>query len=422
MERIRGISVETMKKRVIVIGGGPSGMLAAAVAAKNGCDVCLLEKNDMLGKKLLITGKGRCNVTNYCDADNVINNINSKNPKFMFAPLNAFSCYDTYALFEQLGVPLKVERGNRVFPVSDRSNDIRNALKKYITELGVKVIFEKAVSVTASPFKVMTDKKEYLADSVIIATGGVSYPLTGSTGDGYKFAAEFSHNIIAPKPSLVALVGQRELCSCLAGLSLKNVSVKIMNKRGKEKYSAFGEMLFTHNGVSGPIILTASARLDFSDGPYILYIDLKPALSEDVLDKRILNDFTKYSNKDFINSLSELLPRKIIPKIVELSGIDPRTKVNVVTKAQRKQLIHSIKNFAVELYSKAGFDEAVITAGGVDVSQIDPKTMESKLVKGLYFVGEVLDVDANTGGYNLQIAFSTGYLAGISCAGGKNGF
>lgn len=397
-------------------------MLAAATAAQNGCDVYLLEKNDILGKKLLITGKGRCNVTNFCDTDNVIKNINSKNPKFMFKALNAFTCYDTYSFFEQLGVPLKVERGNRVFPVSDKSSDIRNALKKYALQSGVKIKHEKVIKITTLPFNIVTDKNNYSADSVIIATGGMSYPLTGSTGDGYRFAADSLHNIIEPRPALVAFVGSKQLCASLAGLSLKNITVKIENKNGKELYNAFGEMLFTHNGVSGPVILTASAKLDFSDVPYTLYIDLKPGLAEDELDRRILSDFSKYSNKDFVNSLNDLLPRKIIPAVVERSGIAPRSKVNVITKIQRKQLVSVIKRFSVELYAKAGFDEAVITAGGVDVSQVDPQTMESKLVKDLYFAGEVLDIDANTGGYNLQIAFSTGYLAGISCSGGKNGF
>lgn len=409
-----------MSKNVIVIGGGPAGMIAAATAATKGCNVTLFEKNKILGRKLLITGKGRCNVTNFCDVTNVIENINCKNPKFMFKALNAFSCYDAYAFFESIGVSLKVERGNRVFPLSDKAADVRNALQNYMLSCGVRLIKENVTEISSDPFVVTTDRGDYHCDSVIIATGGMSYPLTGSTGDGYKFAKAFSHNIVKPEPSLVALIGSESICSKLAGLSLKNISITLINNSGYQLYSDFGEMLFTHNGVSGPVILSASAKIDFSDGPYKLFIDLKPALSDDELDRRILNDFSKYSNKDFINSLNDLLPRKIIPVVIEKSGIDARSKVNSITKQQRNKLVNCIKNFDITLYKKAGFEEAVITSGGVDVSQVDPKTMESKLVKGLYFAGEVLDVDANTGGYNLQIAYSTGYLAGLSCSGGKN--
>ena len=411
-----------MSKKVIVIGGGPAGMIAAGTAAKNGCDVTLIEKNSVLGKKLLITGKGRCNVTNFCDVGNVIKNINSQNPKFMYKALNAFSCYDSYAFFEELGVPLKIERGNRVFPESDRASDIRNALRKFLETNRVEILNDTVVDINNSPLCVKTKSHIYNPDAIIIATGGLSYPLTGSTGDGYKFAKKIGHSVVSPEPSLVALIGSQKLCFELSGLSLKNVSVKFFDNKQNVVYNDFGEMLFTHTGVSGPIILSASSKLDFTLSNYTLSIDLKPALSFEELDKRILNDFSKYANKDFVNSLNDLLPRKIIPKIIEKSGIDSRQKVNSITKKQRTDLVNTIKNFNLELDSKAGFEEAIITKGGISTSEIDPKTMESLLVKNLYFAGEIIDVDANTGGYNLQIAYSTGYLAGISCSGGKNEF
>ena len=410
-----------MRKKVIVIGGGPAGMFAAGTAAKNGCDTLLIEKNSILGRKLLITGKGRCNLTNFCDVENVLKNINSSNPKFLYKALNSFSCYDTYSFFEELGVSLKIERGNRVFPQSDKAAEIRNALKRYILNAGVEIISENVKRISANPFTVVTDKSEYFADSVVIATGGVSYPLTGSTGDGYKFASDFGHSVSKPEPALVSLVGSEKLCSSLAGLSLKNILIKVSDASDKIVYSDFGEMLFTHTGVSGPVILSASSHLDFSKNKYKLSIDLKPALSFEELDKRVLNDFSKYSNKDFVNSLADLLPRKIIDSVINFSGIDPRQKVNSITKKQRLNLVSTIKNFEIDLDSKSGFDEAIITSGGVDTAEINPQTMESLKVKGLYFAGEVIDIDANTGGYNLQIAYSTGYLAGLSCAGGKNG-
>ena len=404
-----------MNKRIVVIGGGPAGIMAAATAASCGADVTLIEKNNILGKKLLITGKGRCNVTNFCDVDNVLKNINSSNPKFMYKALNSFSCYDTYSFFEQLGVELKVERGNRVFPVSDKAVDIRNALKEYAIQNGVEIINDVVIGISSDPFTVSTRKYKYIADAIIIATGGKSYPLTGSTGDGYKFAKQFGHTIVKPEPSLVGLMGSEQLCSSLAGLSLKNVSVKFFDSTNNLIYSDFGEMLFTHIGVSGPVVLSASAKIDFSEGPVDLFIDLKPALSFEELDKRILSDFSLFNNKDFVNSLNDLFPKKIIPVVIEKSGIPPRTKVNSITKLQRKKLVEVIKNFKIVLHSKSDFDEAIITAGGVSTTEIDPKTMQSLKKNGLFFAGEVIDVDANTGGFNLQIAFSTGYLAGKSC-------
>jgi len=404
-----------MNKKVVVIGGGPAGMMAAITASLGGCDVILIEKNNILGKKLLITGKGRCNVTNFCDVENVMQNINSKNPKFMYSALNAFSCYDTYAFFEELGVPLKIERGNRVFPVSDKAADIRNALVNKMKDSGVSVCIDNVVSISTDPVSVKTEKTTYLCDAIIIATGGLSYPLTGSTGDGYKFARLIGNKVTKTTPSLVALRSSDSVCPRLMGLSLKNISISVFDN-DKIVYSDFGEMLFTHNGVSGPVILSASAKLDFTAKIYRLSIDLKPALSLQELDQRILKDFSKYSNKDFLNSLSDLLPKKIIPCIIERCGIDPRMKVNSITKEQRQMLVNVIKAFDVNIVGKAGYNEAVITAGGVDLSQIDPKTMCSTAVKGIYFAGEVLDIDANTGGYNLQIAFSTGYVAGKSVA------
>ena len=409
-----------MNRRIIVVGGGPAGMMAAGTAARLGGTVCLFEKNKILGKKLLITGKGRCNVTNFCDVNNVIENITSSNPRLMYGALNALGCYDTYAFFEKLGVELKTERGNRVFPKSDRAADIRNALEKYIKSAGVTIVNEQVVSVKTDPLCVLTDGKCYNADAVIIATGGLSYPATGSTGDGFRFARELSHRLVKPEPALVSLIGSQEICAGLAGLSLKNVCVSFINESRKTVFSQFGEMLFTHSGVSGPVVLTASSVLDFSKHKYKICIDLKPALSESELDARILRDFKKYSNKDFINSLVDLLPRKIIPVIVEKSGIDMRQKVNNILKSQRRALVDTIKSFELDMSRKSGFDEAIITAGGIDTADINPKTMESLHVKGLYFAGEVVDVSANTGGYNLQIAFSSGYLAGKSCVvGGK---
>ncbi len=389
-------------------------MMAAGTAAKYGCDVVLIEKNRILGRKLLLTGKGRCNVTNFCDIDNVLSNINSPNKKFMYSSLNAFSCYDTYAFFEELGVPLKIERGNRVFPLSDKAVDIRDALKKYVFQNNVVVKNETVTKIFVNPFRVITDCDEYTADAVVIATGGLSYPLTGSTGDGYKFAKKMSHTVIKTSPSLVALNCSDTECADMAGLALKNISINVTDINNKTVYDDFGELLFTHTGVSGPVILSCSSRLDFENGGYKLSIDLKPALDEQELDARILKDFTKYTNKDFVNSLFELLPRTIIPHVIHRSGINPHQKVNTVTKEQRKCLVRVIKSFELSIVSKAGYNEAVITSGGVSLDEINAKTMESKFVKGVYFTGEVLDIDANTGGYNLQIAYSTGYVAGKS--------
>lgn len=401
-------------KRVIVIGGGPAGMMAAYAAASAGAKTTLIEKNNMLGRKLLITGKGRCNVTNFCGEEELVSQVVS-NPKFLYSAFSAFNAYDSYAFFEEQGVPLKIERGNRVFPESDRAVDIRDALKNAILRVGVRVVNDTVRYIGADK-KVIGERGEYLGDSVIIATGGVSYPLTGSTGDGYKFAKTLGHSVVEPRPSLVGLEGAGEKCADLMGLSLKNVKLCIVNRKGKTLYEEFGEMLFTHKGISGPIVLSASSSLKKEDFPCVAVIDLKPALDRDMLDKRLLRDFEVYTNKDFRNSLDKLLPKKMIPAIIERSKIPADIKVHQITKEQRDALINAIKNFEIEIEKKADFSEAIITGGGVSVREIDPRTMQSKMIPGLYFAGEVLDVDALTGGYNLQIAYSTGYLAGISAA------
>lgn len=399
-------------KKVAVVGGGPAGIMAAIAASKT-AEVLLFEQNNILGRKLLITGKGRCNVTNFCSEEELISQV-IHNPKFLYSAFSAFNAYDAYASFEEWGVPLKIERGNRVFPASDRSSDIRDALKRKAQEMNVHFIFEKVLEIQHG--KIICANKEYAVDAIILATGGCSYPLTGSTGDGYRMAKKLGHTIIKPEPALVSLVESGNICSDLMGLSLKNVRLSIYNADSKLLYSEFGEMLFTHKGISGPIVLSASSNLNQSDFPCMASIDLKPALDEEKLDKRLLRDFEENINKDFLNALDKILPKKIIPIIIERSGIRPHSKVHQITKNERLNLVRAIKNFKIHIKEKADFSEAIITSGGVDVSQIDPRTMESKLVPNLYFAGEVIDVDALTGGYNLQIAYSTGYLAGISAS------
>lgn len=400
-------------KNIIVIGGGPAGLMAAITAAECGGKVTLIEKNNMLGRKLLITGKGRCNVTNFCDEEELIQRVVS-NPKFLYSAFAAFNAYDAYAFFEERGVPLKIERGNRVFPESDRAADVRDCFKKCAQSCGVHFLNDTVLSVTAEPLTVVCEKQRFSPEAVIIATGGCSYPLTGSTGDGYRFAKMLGHRVISPEPALVALEEKGGICEDLAGLSLKNVQLTAKTRNGKILYTEFGEMLFTHKGISGPIVLSASSFLKENDFPCIASVDLKPALDNELLDKRLLRDFDKKINKDFSNALDELLPKKMISKIIEKSGIHPSTKVHQITKEQRERIVHSIKNFEIELVGKADFSEAIITSGGVDVGEIDPRTMQSKIVPNVYFAGEILDVDAVTGGYNLQIAYSTGVLAGRS--------
>jgi len=406
--------------RVAVVGGGAAGMCAAVAAAKLGAVVTLFEKNKILGKKLRITGKGRCNVTNDCTTQEFMANIPA-NPRFLWSALNRLSSEDVKEMFEELGVPLKTERGKRVFPVSDCAGDIAGALVKDCHKNGVEIKQEKVTDIIADEHhisKVVTNVGEYSCDCVIVCTGGLSYPLTGSDGDGYRFAETLGHHVIELKPSLVPIVCEGDLCTRLQGLSLKNVALKIENiKTKKIVYDDFGEMLFTHFGISGPMVLSASAHIpDIQPELYEVCIDLKPALDEAKLDSRVLSDFKKYSNRDFANALDDLLPQKMIKPIVEMSGIDSQKKVNLITREERKALVTLLKCVRVKIHGFRPINEAIITRGGIDVKEINPKTMESKLIKGLFFAGEVIDVDGYTGGFNLQIAFSTGVLAGESAA------
>ena len=403
--------------RIAVIGGGAAGLFAAAyIDSDSNNRIVVFEKNTYVGKKLLITGKGRCNVTNNCDFQEFLSNIPA-NSKFMFSALKRLTPQDTMDFIESLGVELKTERGKRVFPKSDKARDVRDALFKRAQDNGVEFIYEKVTDIKKNndSFTVFTNNENYEFDKVIIATGGKSYPGTGSDGDGYKFSRRFGHTVTPLSPSLVPLVCREKFLSRLMGLSLKNVSLKILDSiTQKDIWSDFGEMLFTHFGISGPLALTASSYVrDINTNPdrYIASIDLKPAISVEELDKRLLSDFSKYQNKDFINSLSDLLPSKLIPVVVERSGIPERIKVCEIKKADRKQLVSLLKNFTLKIHSTRPIDEAIITSGGVSLSEISPSTMESKIVKGLYFAGEILDVDAFTGGFNLQIAFSTAVAA-----------
>ncbi len=404
--------------RVLVVGGGAAGMMAAIKAAEGGASVTLLERNNRLGKKLGITGKGRCNVTNACDVREFLCHVPA-NPRFLYSALGAFSTDDTQAFFEDAGVPLKVERGRRVFPVSDKAQDIVDALRRRVTESGVRVVTARVGSLMLEDGAcrgVRAGEQEFFADAVIVATGGRSYPGTGSDGDGYVLARQAGHTVTKIIPSLVPLTSKSKICPSLQGLSLKNVSLKITETAsGRCVYEDFGEMMFTHFGLTGPMILSASAHLeDMAAGKYEAHINLKPALDERELDARILSDFSKYANKDFVNALGDLLPSKLIPVVVSLSGIDARKKVNSVTKSERQALLTVIRDLRILIDGFRPIAEAIVTKGGVSVAEINPKTMQSRLVTGLYFAGEVIDVDAYTGGYNLQIAFSTGALAGAS--------
>ena len=404
--------------KVIVIGGGPAGMLAAISASMQGNDVTILEKMNSLGKKLCITGKGRCNITSSLPIEEFIKNTPG-NGKFLYSAFQNFNNQDIINLLKEEGLKTKEERGNRVFPVTDRASDVLDALIKKLKKQGVKIItnckVDEILTEENRVIGVKAQNKIYEADKIILATGGKSYPTTGSTGDGYKFAKKLGHTIIEPKPSLVALEtrGQSiEICQKLQGLTLKNVGIKFV-KDNKAIYEDFGEMLFTHFGVSGPTILSGSAHLVRTNIENVkLLIDLKPALSEEKLEERILRDFESEKNKDFKNSLDQLLPKKLIPVVVEIMNIDK--KVNEVTKVERKKLIEILKKFMIEISGFRPVEEAIITAGGVSIKEINPKTMESKLVKGLYFAGEIIDVDSYTGGFNLQIAYSTGYTAGLN--------
>ena len=411
------------QRQVAIIGGGPAGMMAAVYAAQNGAMVTLFEKNNRLGKKLGITGKGRCNVTNDCENGEFLKNVIS-NPKFLYASISNFETSDTKAFFENAGVPLKTERGRRVFPVSDKAIDIVNAMKKELDQNGVSVKNEKVMEIFANGGKVTglkTSRGEYSFDAIIVATGGVSYTGTGSDGDGFKFAKALGHEITPLVPSLVPLETCEDV-SEIMGVSLKNVTLKIRNnENGKIVFEELGEMLFTHFGISGPLTLSASCHMkDMKKGKYSAIIDFKPALDRDTLNNRVLSDFSKQLNKDFQNSLGGLLPSKIIPFMIKKSGIDPQAKVNSITKEERGRLLDILKGLTLEIACFRSINEAIITQGGVKTNEINPSTMESKKVKGLYFAGEIIDVDAYTGGYNLQIAFSTGALAGTHSAWGDD--
>lgn len=400
----------------IIVGGGAAGMMAAITAAGLGKSTLLLEKMNRCGKKISITGKGRCNVTNNCTSDDFFANIPT-NPRFLYSAYAGFNSQDCMDFFERLGVPLKTERGNRVFPVSDKAEDIVRALEQGCEDYGVNRIFSKVTEIITEDGAVKGVKcgsRTYFAPSVLIATGGKSYPGTGSDGDGYRFAEELGHTVTDIKPSLVPIESDDDYCREMMGLSLKNVVLTLKDTvKNKAVFSEMGEMLFTHFGVSGPLVLSASSHIpQVESGRYIFYIDLKPALDEKKLDERILRDFKEIPNRIFANSLSKLLPSKMIPTVVELSGIDGEKQVNSVTKQERQRLVSLLKAFPVHIRSFRPIAEAIVTSGGVKVSEVSPKTMESKLVKGLYFAGEVLDVDGYTGGFNLQIAFSTGCLAG----------
>ena len=404
---------------VIVVGGGAAGMMAAVFAARNGQNVQLLEKNEKLGKKLFITGKGRCNITNAADIEDLFTAVIS-NPKFLYSGFYSFTNQQVIDFFEELGVKTKIERGERVFPVSDHSSDVIAAFSRELKSLGVSVSLHTEVrELLCEQDKVcgvlLTNGKKMKADAVIVATGGISYPSTGSTGDGYRFAKETGHRVTELLPSLVPMEVRQWYAKELQGLSLRNIEICITD--GKKKlYEEFGEMLFTHYGVTGPVILSASSVVGktLRKKELTLHIDLKPALSEEQLDKRILREFDANHNKQYKNSIDSLFPAKLKPVMIELSEIEPEKKVNEITKEERQRLVHLIKDFTMTLTGLRSYNEAIITKGGISVKEIDPGTMESKKMKGLYFAGEVLDLDAVTGGYNLQIAWSTGYLAGIN--------
>ena len=402
-----------MNVDVIVIGGGPAGMFAAITAAQQGSQVLLLERNDRLGKKLLITGKGRCNVTNDCDSGEVLQNI-PRNSRFLYSAMAAFPPASVMKFFETHGCPLKTERGNRVFPVSDKAASILNCLQDQLRKNHVTVRAERVREILTQDGVVSgvgTEKGTYNAPRVILATGGLSYPTTGSTGDGYEMAKALGHTVTQTEGSLVPLETDGQDCQDMQGLSLRNVGVKLVNEKNKVIYKDFGELLFTHFGVSGPTVLSASAHLK---GNCRLAIDLKPALDEGKLDARILRDLEMYQNRSMENALTDLLPRSMIPVVLRRLSIDPNMQANSLTRQQRRSLVELLKAFSVEILGKRPVSEAIITSGGVKVSEIDPKTMGSKLIPGLYFAGEIIDCDAYTGGFNLQIAWATAYAAGLA--------
>ena len=404
--------------KIAVIGGGAAGMMAAGTAVMYGADVTIFEATDRLGKKLAITGKGRCNVTNNCTREEFLEAV-TKNPRFLYAALSAFSTEDTMNLFESLGVRLKTERGRRVFPESEKAIDIVNALRSYSS--GARVVYKKVSLIEKAErgYTVTAGSKQYDYDKVIIATGGKSYPLTGSDGSGYPLAMKLGHSVTELIPSLIPSESHSPLGREMQGLSLKNVKISIKDQAEKVLYSDFGEMMFAHFGVTGPVILSASAHIRDRDITTLkLCIDLKPALDDKTLDARLLSDFSKKNNKDLVNAMGDLLPSKMIEPFIAYTGIDGRKKVKSITKEERKSILAAFKSFEIPLDGLRPIEEAIVTSGGVEVKEITPKTMESRVSEGLYFCGEVMDVDAYTGGYNLQIAFSTGYLAGKSAAEG----
>ena len=403
-----------MKYDVIVIGGGPAGMFAAITAAKQGRSVLLLERNDRLGKKLLITGKGRCNVTNNCTEEEILQNV-PRNGRFLYSAMTAFPPKAIMEFLEEAGCALKTERGNRVFPVSDKAQSVLDALKNEMRRAGVVVRTGRVKKIrmeNGAVCGVATEKESFDAVSVILATGGVSYPTTGSTGDGYTIAKALGHTVVEPQGSLVPLETAGNDCQDMQGLALRNVAVKLLNAKGKVLYKDFGELLFTHFGVSGPTVLSASCHLK-GEGCKLI-IDLKPALEENKLNDRILRDLEMYQNRAMENALTDLLPRSMIPVVLRRLEIDPQMQANSLTKQKRRALVELLKAFPVEITGKRPVAEAIITSGGIKTGEIDPKTMESKKVPGLYFAGEIIDCDAYTGGFNLQIAWATAYAAGLS--------
>ncbi len=408
-----------MRNKVIVVGAGASGLIAAGTAAARGLKVLVLERNTRPARKVMITGKGRCNITNAADLDRLIRNV-PRNGRFLYSAFSRFTPEDIMALMEKQGVPVKTERGNRVFPQSDKAVDVVDALVRYAKHSGAKIDHARVTDLLIENNQIIGVKSEdgriFFADAVIIASGGKSYPGTGSTGDGYQLAMQAGHTVVPPKPSLVPLVVHEGWCSQLQGLSLKNVSITVIDvQTGKEIFNDMGEMLFTHFGVSGPLILSASSHMrEMKPERYVVRLDLKPALTLEQLDLRLQRDFSTNANKNFINALDGLLPKKMVPVVVKLSRISPEIKVNQISREMRRSLAELLKSIKITVVDFRPIEEAIITFGGVCVKEINPKTMESKLVNGLFFAGEVIDVDAYTGGYNLQIAFSTGYLAGES--------
>lgn len=405
------MSMKKTANDVVIVGGGAAGMFAAVTAASRGLRVLLLEKNDRLGKKLAITGKGRCNVTNACSAEEVIKNI-PRNARFLFSSISAFPPERTMAFFEENGCQLKVERGNRVFPCSDRSADIISVLERQIHTLGVQRRQETVTALLTQEGRIAAVKTTsglISCKQVVLCTGGASYPLTGSTGDGYRFAQSLGHTVVPPVGSLVPLSAEED-CAKMQGLSLRNTELKLLDRKGKTVFKDFGELLFTHFGISGPMALSASAHLK-DDESYTVLLDLKPALDEGKLDARFLRDFEKYANRSMENALADLFPHSMIPVLLARAGIDPMQRANTLTKTQRRTLLEQTKRFSIRILGKRPVEEAIITRGGISTREIDPKTMQSKLIDGLFFAGEIIDCDAYTGGFNLQIAWSTAYAA-----------